>query len=107
MTEKSFTGTYKNQSISYQYQNELMQFSFVFVFQESSRRSEHKLKSCQVCNCFDFFHIQGLVKPQDLEPTVTYRGKGQLSKFFKCKIAIIFLPINLNMCFGYSKEPSH
>ena len=25
----------------------------------------------------------------------------------KCKIAIIFLSISLNMCFGCSKEPSH
>ena len=26
---------------------------------------------------------------------------------FERKIVIIFLPINLNMCFGCSKEPSH
>ena len=31
----------------------------------------------------------------------------QLSKIFERKIAIIFLPISLNMCFGCSKEPSH
>ena len=31
----------------------------------------------------------------------------ELSKNFHRKIAIIFLPINLNMCFGCSKEPSH
>ena len=28
-------------------------------------------------------------------------------KFCEHKIVIIFLPINLNMCFGCSKEPSH
>ena len=27
--------------------------------------------------------------------------------FFESKIVIIFLPISLNICFGYSKEPSH
>ena len=29
------------------------------------------------------------------------------SKIFECKIAIIFFSINVNMCFGCSKEPSH
>ena len=29
------------------------------------------------------------------------------SQKFKRKIAITFLSISLNMCFGYSKEPSH
>ena len=32
---------------------------------------------------------------------------GQLSKNNLLKIAIIFLSISLNMCFGCSKEPSH
>ena len=32
---------------------------------------------------------------------------SRYGNFIKCKIVIIFLPINLNMCFGYSKEPSH
>ena len=33
---------------------------------------------------------------------------GQVkSKHFKRKIAIVFLPIYLNMCFECSKEPSH
>ena len=32
---------------------------------------------------------------------------GQLSKIFQRKIAIIFLSISLNMCFGCSKEQSH
>ena len=31
----------------------------------------------------------------------------QIRKFYEHKIVIIFLPINLNMCFGCSKEPSH
>ena len=30
-----------------------------------------------------------------------------IKELFKRKICIIFLPINLNMCFGCSKEPSH
>ena len=30
-----------------------------------------------------------------------------IRKFYEHKIVIIFLPINLNMCFGCSKEPSH
>ena len=34
----------------------------------------------------------------------TYRASYA---FFQCKIAIIYLSISLNMCFGYSKEPSH
>ena len=32
--------------------------------------------------------------------------KIQISKFIERKIIIIFLPINLNMCFGCSKEQS-
>ena len=32
---------------------------------------------------------------------------GQLSKNILRKIAIIFLSISLNMCYGYSKELSH
>ena len=32
---------------------------------------------------------------------------GPNRKFYLRKILIIFLPINLNMCFGCSKEPSH
>ena len=28
-------------------------------------------------------------------------------KFYERKIVIIFLPINLNTCFGCSKEPSN
>ena len=32
--------------------------------------------------------------------------QSQLSKIFQRKIAIIFLSIILNMCFGCSKEPS-
>ena len=31
----------------------------------------------------------------------------QIRKLFERKIVIIFLLINLNMCFGCSKEPSH
>ena len=31
----------------------------------------------------------------------------QIRKFYLRKILIIFLPINLNMCFGCSKELSH
>ena len=30
-----------------------------------------------------------------------------MSKVYYLKIVIIFLPINLNMCFVCSKEPSH
>ena len=37
---------------------------------------------------------------------VYMKAYGQLSKKFKRKIAIIFLLISLNMCFGCSKEPS-
>ena len=31
----------------------------------------------------------------------------QLNKNFQRKILIIFLSISFNICFGYSKEPSH
>ena len=30
-----------------------------------------------------------------------------LSKIYERKIVIIFLPSNLNICFGCSKEPNH
>ena len=30
-----------------------------------------------------------------------------LNKIFQSKIVNIFLPINFNICFGCSKEPSH
>ena len=29
---------------------------------------------------------------------------GPVKQIFKCKIVIIFFPINLNICFGCSKE---
>ena len=35
------------------------------------------------------------------------KALDQLSKIFAGKILIIFLPSNLNICFGCSKEPSH
>ena len=35
-----------------------------------------------------------------------YNTKVQLSQKFERKIAIIFLPISCNICFGCSKEPS-
>ena len=31
----------------------------------------------------------------------------QIKNLFERTIGLIFLPINLNMCFGCSKEPSH
>ena len=33
-------------------------------------------------------------------------GSIQERKFYEHKIVVIVLPINLNMCFGCSKEPS-
>ena len=33
-------------------------------------------------------------------------AKIQIGTFYEHKNVIIFLPINLNMCFGCSKEPS-
>ena len=39
--------------------------------------------------------------------TASNMAKGQLSKNNLRKIAIIFLSISLNVCFGCSKEPSH
>ena len=36
-----------------------------------------------------------------------YTAQVQIRKSFERKIPIIFLPINLNMCFGCSKETSH
>ena len=38
---------------------------------------------------------------------LNYITQDQLSKIFERKFDIIFLSISLNMCFGYSKEPSH
>ena len=43
---------------------------------------------------------------QDRFPGFIY-SYVQLSKTFEHKIVIISLPINLNIYFGYSKEPSH
>ena len=37
-------------------------------------------------------------------PNYTHR---KVREFYERKIVIIFLPINFNMCFGCSKEPSH
>ena len=34
-------------------------------------------------------------------------GDLQINKILGCKIVNFFLPINLNICFGCSKEPSH
>ena len=31
----------------------------------------------------------------------------QITELFMCKIVIILLSISLNICLGYSKEPSH
>ena len=39
--------------------------------------------------------------------SVLSRQPIQLGKFYECKIVTIFIPINLNICFGCSKEPSH
>ena len=35
------------------------------------------------------------------------RTQVWISKILERKIASIFLPISFNICFGYSKEPSH
>ena len=40
-------------------------------------------------------------------PTKFRQKKCQLSNIFERKIAIVFLSICLNMCFGCSKELSH
>ena len=40
------------------------------------------------------------------ELAASQHGK-EVRKFYLRKFLIIFLPINLNMCFGCSKEPSH
>ena len=34
-------------------------------------------------------------------------NRGLDKQNFQCKIVNIFLPINFNICFGCSKEPSH
>ena len=36
-----------------------------------------------------------------------YKSIGQVKQKQFAKIAVIFLSISLNMCFGFSKEPSH
>ena len=41
-----------------------------------------------------------------LEPNLHDLILGHV-KIFEHKIVIIFLPSNLNICFGCSKEPSH
>ena len=35
------------------------------------------------------------------------KGRTHVRKLFERKIVIISIPISLDMCFGYSKEPSH
>ena len=57
----------------------------------------------RVPNDLDLDQNQYYVGPYyDIGPT-----KGQLSEQKMLKIAIIFLSITLNMCFGCSKEPYH
>ena len=41
------------------------------------------------------------------EMTKQNSPQGQLSKNNLCKIVIVYLSISLNMCFGFSKAPSH
>ena len=63
------------------------QFKCALVHQPLERQSQPKSSAfCRLLKCFT---------------------KGQLSKSFQCKIAFFFLSINLNMCFGCQKEPSH
>ena len=42
-----------------------------------------------------------------MQITQEYWVKFQISEFFQQEIVKKILSINLNMCFGYSKEPSH
>ena len=46
-------------------------------------------------------------KPKNYSDIMYQIHMHRLSKHFTCKIVIIFLSINFNICFGSSKEPSH
>ena len=61
------------------------------------------------------FYASACASPKKLNWTLCMRQYTSLNENFEysyspivcMKIAIIFLCINLNICFGFSKEPSH
>ena len=72
--------------------------------QQTTKKREKKSKSSVLTNG-KFAHVVVNINPYPVNIfSVPYI---QIRKFYERKIVIIFLPINLNMCFGCSKEPSH
>ena len=58
-----------------------------------------RLGNNKLCDIIEVEGCQGLV--------IHLKAKVQIRIVCAPKIALISLPINLNMCFGCSKEPSH
>ena len=75
--------------------------SFCYPHEETESKEQVNIRNCH--------NTRSQTNPwhREEETFKHWHTKGQLSKHFYYKIAIIFLPISLNMCFGCSKEPSH
>ena len=60
-------------------------------------------------NWLPFSDLNSLNKALNVHSLMGYfiYTQVQIRTFHSRKISIIFLPINLNMCSGCSKEPSH
>ena len=65
--------------------------------------------SPKIVNCIFLYLKINFVFAHREDPEITHYAhrSDQLSKIFVRKILIIFLPCNLNICFGCSKESSH
>ena len=75
---------------------------------QANKVSQDQTAQCLWCLPFYLCHI--LDPPNGILKINLVRSLniiGPVKQFFLNKIAIIFLPINLNMCFDGSKEPSH
>ena len=48
-----------------------------------------------------------MIGGRNIKVTVSQPSIGPVKKNFERKILVIFLPINLSICFGCAKEPSH
>ena len=65
------------------------------------------LSKCQIVGNLMSRLISNTRIPEDDSSVERKSSLDLIGKFYLRKISIIFLPINLNMCFGCSIEPSH
>ena len=76
--------------------------------------SENQERNCNICCLLSCLWPETTLLDGEI---IIPKGHGSMQtpkncslnirKFYECKIELIFLPINLNMCFGCSKERSH